>query len=133
MGYDKLLEKGRSELPEEVVEGKRFEIPEADTQKEGSKTVIRNFKAITDKFNRDAKHFSKYLLQELGTAGHIDNGQLILKGSFRRGTINQKIQDYTQQFVLCSECGRPDTTLEKEKGVELLKCEACGARHAVED
>lgn len=132
MDYEDMLEKGRKEIPEDVISGERFEIPEAETQKEGNKTIIRNFKALADTFGREPKHLSKFLLREMGTAGHIDDGELILNGKFRRGSINQKIQQYAETYVLCSECGKPDTNMTKEKGVELLKCEACGARSPTE-
>jgi len=132
MDYEEMLEKGREEIPEDVTGGERFEIPELETQKEGSKTIIRNFGALADKFNRDRNHLSKFLLGELGTAGHVEGNELVLKGSFRRGKINSKVEDYAERYVTCPECGRPDTKLGKEKGVELMKCEACGARTPLE-
>jgi translation initiation factor 2 subunit 2 len=133
MDYEDMLEKGREEIPEDVFENERFEIPEAETQKDGSKTIIRNFKKIAATFGRDQTHLSKFLLGEMGTAGHIDGGELILNGNFRRGAINRKIKEYADTFVLCSECGKPDTKKVKEKGIELLKCEACGARTPIDD
>ncbi|MDY6769322.1 MAG: translation initiation factor IF-2 subunit beta, partial [Candidatus Nanohaloarchaea archaeon] len=113
--------------------GERFEIPDVETQKEGSKTIIRNFGALADKFNRDREHLSKFLLGELGTSGHIDGNELVLNGSFRRGQIDDKVERYAERYVICPECGRPDTKLGKEKGVELQKCEACGARTPLEE
>ncbi|MDY6769883.1 MAG: translation initiation factor IF-2 subunit beta [Candidatus Nanohaloarchaea archaeon] len=132
MDYDQMLEKGREEIPEDVSGSERFEIPEAETQKEGSKTVIRNFGSLADRFNRDRQHLSKFLLGELGTSGHVEGSELVLNGSFRRGKINDKLEAYVEQYVTCPECGRPDTKLGKEKGVELLQCEACGARTPLE-
>lgn len=132
MDYDQMLDEAREEMPEDVKESHRFEIPEADTQKDGGNTIIRNFGSLTDKFNRDRDHLSKFLLGELGTSGHVEGDELILNGSFRRGKINSKIEAYVHGYVECGECGRPDTKLEKEKGVELLTCEACGAREPVE-
>ena len=38
---------------------------------------------------------------------------------------------YTETFVLCSECGRPDTHINKEGRVLILECEACGAHRPV--
>lgn len=128
MDYDDMLDKGQEEIPEDIGSGERFEIPEVKTRKEGNKTVIENFSEILDKFNREEKHFSKYLQNEVGTAGHIEDNNLILKGEFRRGKIQQKIEKYADEFVICSECNRPDTKIVKEKGVEMLKCQACGAR-----
>lgn len=127
-----MLDKAREELPEDLGGGERFAVPEAETQKDGNKTVIRNFQEIATVFNREPKHLSKFLLGELGTAGHVEGKTLVLNGTFRRGTINDKLEAYAETYVMCPECGRPDTNMMKEKGVELLKCEACGARTPLE-
>jgi len=131
MDYDDMLEKGRDEAPENLGGGGRFEVPELETRRDGSKTVIENFKEFVDKFGREEKHFSKFVQNELGTAGHIEGDELVLNGEFRRGQISKRVEDYTEKYVFCSECSRPDTDLVKEKGVELLKCQACGARNPV--
>ncbi|PSH01791.1 MAG: translation initiation factor IF-2 subunit beta [Nanohaloarchaea archaeon QH_8_44_6] len=125
--YDELLDKGMEEA-EDLGDGERFEVPVADTRKEGSKTIIPNFSDIASKFGREEKHLSKYIQNELGTAGHIEGDELILNGEFRRGSIQAKIQQYAEEYVFCPECSRPDTKIVKEKGVEMLKCQACGAR-----
>ncbi len=129
--YDELLGKAQDEVPDEIDEGERFELPELKTRKEGSKTIIEDFSDIADKLGRDQKHLSKYLQNEVGTAGHIENGELILNGEFRRGNVQSKLENYADKFVYCPECSRPDTKIVKEKGVELLKCQACGARNPV--
>lgn len=131
--YESMLKTGREKLPEDIFEGARFEIPEAKTQKQGNKTVIQNFADIADTLNRGEKQLSKYLLGELGTAGHVDGKELILQGKFRRGIINSKIEQYCEKYVICHECNRPDTQIRKEKGVTLIKCEACGARQSIEE
>lgn len=132
MSYKDKLDKCREEIPEDILEERRFEFPEVKTDKSGNKTVIRNFRKIAKKLGREKKQISKYLLKELGTAGHIKNGKLVLKGHFRRGTINARLKDYCNKYVLCSECKRPDTKLKKEKNVLICVCEACGARENVE-
>lgn len=127
--YDELLEKGMDEVPEDVGDSERFEIPDVQSRKEGSKTVIENFSEFVKKFNREEKHLSNFIQNELGTAGHVENGELILNGEFRRGNIKGRIENYAEQFLYCPECGSPDTEMKKEKGVELLRCQACGARN----
>lgn len=126
--YDDLLEKGMDEAEENKSQGDRFEVPDVDTRKQGSKTVITNFSDIVETFGRDEKEFSKYVHNEVGTAGHIDGKELVLNGEFRRGTIQGKIQQYADEYVFCPECESPDTKIVKEKGVEMMKCQACGAR-----
>ena len=34
-------------------------------------------------------------------------------------------------YVVCTECGRPDTKIVKEDRVMVLECEACGARRPI--
>lgn len=131
--YDEMLDDAHENMPEEVFEEARFEIPEAETRKEGNKTLLTNFADIADTLNREHDHLSKYLQGQLGTAGHIDGKQLVLQGKSRRGLINAKIEQYTETYVICDECGRPDTSIRKEKGVTIMKCEACGARTSLED
>ncbi|EHK00702.1 translation initiation factor IF-2 subunit beta [Candidatus Haloredivivus sp. G17] len=131
MDYEDMLEKGQEEVPDDLNSESRFEMPELETRKDGSKTVIENFKEFVDKFNREEKHFSKYIQNEMGTAGHIEGSELVLNGKFRRGKINSRIEAYVDDYVFCPECERPDTKLVKEKGVEILKCQACGARNPV--
>ncbi len=130
--YEDLLEKGMEEVPEVEEQGERFEVPVAETKKSGSNTVIENFKEIVEAFGREQKHVSKYIQNELGTAGHVDGGDLVLNGEFRRGSVQAKVQQYADEYVFCPKCERPDTEIVKEKGVEIMKCQACGARTPLE-
>lgn len=130
--YEDLLEKGMEEVPEVEESAERFEVPVADTKKSGSKTVITNFSEIVDAFGREQKHVSKYIQNELGTAGHVDSNELVLNGEFRRGNVQAKVQQYADEYVFCPKCERPDTEIVKEKGVEIMKCQACGARTPLE-
>ncbi len=125
--YEELLDKG-IEQAEDLGSGDRFQMPEVDTRKDGSKTIIVNFSDIASKFGRDEKHFSKYIQNDLGTAGHVEGKELVLNGEFRRGNVQRKVESYADDYVFCGECSRPDTKLTKEKGVEIMKCQACGAR-----
>jgi len=127
--YEDLLEKGMDEVPEDTGTGERFELPVVDTRKEGSKTVITNFGKIADKVNRDEDRFSKYLQNELGTAARVESGEMILNGELRRGNVQAKVKQFANDYVFCPECESPDTKIIKEKGIEILKCQACGARN----
>lgn len=129
--YEDLLDKGLEEVPDDTGTGERFELPEVDTRKDGSKTIVVNFSEIAEKLSREEDHLSKYLQNELGTAGRIKNGELVLNGELRRGNVQGRLENFADEFVYCPECGSPDTKLVKEKGVELIKCQACGARNPV--
>lgn len=131
-GYDEMLGEAKEELPDDLEDGDRFTIPEPDIEKEGNKTIIKNLKEIVAAFGRDRSHFAKYMLKELGTSGHYDNN-LVLQGKFRRKEIKKRIEEYSEKYVICEECQRPDTQLIREKGVLLIKCDACGARRRPDD
>lgn len=127
--YEDLLEKGMEEVPDDAGSSERFELPVVDTRKEGSKTVITNFGDIADTINRDEDRFSKFLQNELGTAARVESSEMILNGELRRGNIQSKVKQFANEYVFCPECESPDTKIIKEKGIEILKCQACGARN----
>ncbi len=125
--YDDLLETARDKIPDEISEHERFEIPDLDILQEGNTTIFKNFTDIADQINRSPENFLKFLLGELGTAGERENGRVVFKGKINSSKIRNKIEDYVEKYVLCPECGRPDTRLVKEDRVEIIKCDACGA------
>jgi translation initiation factor 2 subunit 2 len=129
--YEELLERAYEQLPEEVLEDRRFEVPKPRVSIEGKMTIIQNFKEIADKLNRDPEHLSRFFLKELGTAGHIDGDRLVLHGTYHPKLIEEELKEYVEEFVLCPECGRPDTKLVREDRQWILKCEACGAWSSV--
>ncbi len=129
--YEEMLDKAFEELPEVSKEEIRFEIPTAQGNLAGNKTIITNLPQIAAQLRRPLEHLFKFLLRELATTGEIKPGETIFTGRFRSEQINQKIQKYTKEFVLCHQCGKPDTELKKEAGATLLICEACGAKDSV--
>ncbi len=129
--YKEMLNDAYEKLPSTQEESSRFEIPKVKGHIEGTKTVISNFFQIAKILNRDPHHLLKFILRELATPGVISQNQLILGSKVSASRINEKIHDYYELFVKCPECGKPDTELKKEKGVYILICHACGARHTV--
>ena len=129
--YEDLLKRSMDSLPENLTSKERFQMPEGDILHEGNTTIIRNFLDITDQAGRDPQHMLSYLLKELGTAGELDNERAIFQGKITTDKVQSRIDAYVNTFVLCRECGRPDTQLMKKNRTLLLKCEACGAMHPV--
>ena len=129
--YLALLDRAKSNLPKDVAEHERFQIPAVDIMYEGKATVLRNFKDIVDVLRRDEKDVTQYLLRELGTAGSMEERRLVFKGKVVRAQIEDKLSSYVATFVMCSECNRPDTKLVREGRTLILKCEACGAHRPI--
>ncbi|MFX0172154.1 MAG: translation initiation factor IF-2 subunit beta [Candidatus Hodarchaeota archaeon] len=131
--YLDTLKRARKTLPEHVFKKSRFQIPEADIFKEGNKTWITDWSRILKVLNRenDAGHLAKHLAGEFATSATEERGRLCLQGKFSRGLINRELSAYVKEFVLCEECGKPDTKLIREGRILIKVCEACGARGAV--
>lgn len=133
MEYKELLKKARSEMPESALSAERFEIPKVMGHVQGNRTVISNFHQIAQTLNRPVEHLLKFVLKELATPGSLKPNILILGAKIPASRINEKIRKYAVEFVLCAECGKPDTELTKEGQVVYMKCKACGAKKAVKN
>ena len=132
LDYEKLLERAREGLEDVMKNAERFSPPIPDIMHEGSKkTIIRNFSEIVDSLRRDETHLYKFLLQELGTAGSVNNRRLVLQGRVPEKKIKDRIKTYIETFVVCQECNRPDTSFLRTGRTLNLHCEACGAKRPI--
>ena len=131
MDYSQLLKKAKEHLPEIQKTTERFEIPKVSGHIEGNKTIITNFLNIVKVFGRDQEQLLKYLQRELATPAVLDGQRLVLGRKINSDFINKKIEQFAKDFVLCKECGKPDTKIVREDRFLFLKCTACGARHPI--
>ncbi|MDK2833813.1 MAG: translation initiation factor 2 subunit 2 [Methanolobus sp.] len=129
--YEALLDRAIDNLPDKETTDTRFVIPEPRIMMEGKTTILDNFLNIADVLNREPDHVMKYLTREMGTAGKIEGMRAIFQGRFSKDQIQSNINAYVEEFVMCSECSRPDTQLTKMERVLVLKCSACGAHRPV--
>ena len=129
--YEKLLNSAYEKV--KVVEGSggRFEIPSIEGHFQGKKTILTNFFQIASHVRRDPEHILKFLTKELATKATIEGEKISLNMKVSSKKINPKIQQYTEEFVLCKECKKPDTELIKEGKQTIVHCLACGAKHPV--
>ncbi len=125
-----MLKKAKENLPEVVSKSERFELPKVKGHVEGNKTIIVNFYQIIDILNRKVEQIVKYLQRELATPSHFEDKRLIFGRKLSSSMINDKIKKYTEEFVLCEKCGKPDTQLIEENGL-TKKCMACGHKSKV--
>ncbi|MCK4416292.1 MAG: translation initiation factor IF-2 subunit beta [Thermoplasmatales archaeon] len=131
LNYHKLLKKVQSITSTKSVGEDRFKMPKADIFYEGNTTVLRNFDKITDTLNREANHLLKFFLGSVGTAGERSGGRIIFQGKIPARTLQDKLVEYVDIYVLCSECNRPDTHLVKKGRTILIRCDACGAFRSI--
>lgn len=126
--YDELLDRALEATPD-IREGSgRFEIPSPEVRQEGNVTVYENFQATIDQLGRDETVVLKFLQNELGTSAHIDErGRARLTGDFTDDRLEGAITEFADTYVLCPECGLPDTKLTEQQGATVIRCDACGA------
>lgn len=129
--YRALLEKAYSKLPQHVEAYERFIVPRPDVRQVGRKTIVLNFKAICDQLRRDPDHLLKFLTGEMATLATFDGNRAIFQGKFGSETISSLLRIYTEKYVICPVCKRPDTHLERQKRLWFMVCEACGARSSI--
>jgi len=127
LSYHGLLKRVQSKTIKTHLDGERFKVPKADVLYEGNTTVVKNFDKIADIINREKEHLLKFLLGHIGTAGNIVSGRAVFQGKIPLKTIQDRIDEYIEEYVICSECNRPDTHLVKKDRLILIRCDACGA------
>lgn len=131
--YEKLLDEAYGKIKKTEGPKERFEIPKIEGHFEGKKTILTNFFQIASHLRRSPEHLQKFLLKELATQGQIEGDRLVLNNKIPSLKINQKIQEYVNEFVLCKECGKPDTEIKKEASsrITFIHCLACGAKRSI--
>jgi len=128
MDYMKLLKRANDLKSNNVGKSERFEIPKANIIYSGNKTIITNFAKISSLLRREKKHIAKYMFKELAAPGNINGNELIILSKISRNILQKKLESYAKEYVICPQCGKPDTKIIKEGKITYLKCEACGAK-----
>ena len=131
MDYENLLNKAYEKLPKVEKTVDRFEVPMIDSMIQGRQTIIKNFSQICETLRRNPKHLLKFLTKELATPAGFDGVRATFQSKLPQKLIQDKLKVYVRDYVICKECGKPDTKLVKKDRITFLKCEACGAKASV--
>ena len=129
--YEQLLQEAYGKIKVVETKSERFEIPKAQGMVSGKNTIITNIKDICSYIRRPIESIVKFLQRELAASGKIENDRLILNSKISSDKINEKVESYVKEFVLCNECKKPDTEIISEKGIKFKHCLACGAKSPV--
>lgn len=129
--YADLLKSARAQLPKQVFETKRLEIPKLQSMVTGNRTIIKNFGEVASIVRREPEHMLKYMAKELASQGLLEGRTAVFSGKFGMMQVESKFTQYLNTFVLCHECKKPDTKILREDRLAFLKCEACGAKKPV--
>jgi translation initiation factor 2 subunit 2 len=130
--YDKLLQRAKSLIPDEISSTERLEVPNVKGHIQGNKTIITNFFQICKVLDRPSENVLKFLLKELATKGTVRGTRVLFNNRIHSKKINEKIKKYSDIFVICKECKKPETKLVQENNLLFLKCQACGAQYTIQ-
>lgn len=126
-----MLAKARNELPEDSSKGERFEVPKIKGHVQGNKTIISNFPQIATTVGRKLELILKYIEKQLATKSRIEGTFVIFNTKLSAAKLNTRIQQFVDSFVICKECGKPDTKIKKDTGIYYLRCQACGTKYTI--
>ena len=129
--YDDLLKRAFGQIPQVSEKRERLELPRFYMNTVGMRTIISNFKEISDALDRDPQHVIKFLTREMATAATFNDSRAIFQGKFQRDSFERLLQRYLEGYVICPVCKRPDTKIVKEKRLSFLVCNACGAKSSI--
>ena len=129
--YESLLKKAYDKVKVVQTGSDRFEIPPVQGHVSGKNTIITNITTISSYIRRSADNLAKFLQRELAASGKIENDRLILNTKLNSEKVNEKIKQFAKEFVICNECGKPDTEIIHDKGIKFKHCLACGAKSPI--
>jgi len=131
MEYEQLLSEAYKKVKVVETSSDRFNIPKVKGFVSGKCTIISNIKEIADYIRRPVENLTRYVEKSLGLTGKIEKDKWTIKGRINSNQINEKIEIYVREFVICNECKKPDTEIISEKGIKAKHCLACGAKSPV--
>ena len=129
--YETMLSDAYKQVKQVQGNSDRFEIPKVIGEVQGKNTIITNITQIASYVRRPVEQIAKFLFRELAAPGKIENDRLILNTKLNSSKVNEKVAQYTKEFVICKECGKPDTEIISDKGIKYKHCLACGAKSPV--
>lgn len=128
MDYASALDRAFDDMPDRpAADHERLSVPDPEGETDGAFTRLTNVTDIASALSRDPEHLHRNIQAELGTNGQFDGNRSRFNGSFTVQDFADALDEYVDEFVRCSECGLPDTNLVTEEGIDMLRCQACGA------
>mmetsp|Transcript_14120 Transcript_14120/g.35468 ORF Transcript_14120/g.35468 Transcript_14120/m.35468 type:complete len:408 (-) Transcript_14120:157-1380(-) len=116
----------------------RYKMPAVFGKIEGSgngiKTVIPNITDVATSLHRSPGEVNKFFGCELGaqTTYNEDTDRAVVNGAHTDDALQKLVHKYCEGFVICPNCGLPETKYSIKSGVIWHRCAACGAKEMVD-
>jgi len=100
----------------------------------GSKTVIPNILEVSTALHRKPGEVCKFFGCELGaqTTWNPETVRAQVNGHHTDQILQQMMHKYIDAFVICPNCGLPETDYKIKSGLISHKCAACGHKEVVD-
>jgi len=100
----------------------------------GIKTVIPNITEVSLSLHRNPGEVNKFFGCELGaqTTYNEKDDRAVVNGQHNDAALQSMIHKYIEGFVLCPNCGLPETNYKIKNGCIWHKCAACGSKELVD-
>ena len=89
-----MLNRAYEQLPEQLEEQDRFQVPRARVSRQGRRSVIMNFTEIAEGLQRDPEHLLKFLLKETATRGNYDGTRVVFWIDKELGVLQRGRQEF---------------------------------------
>lgn len=112
----------------------RYKMPRIQVKVEGKgngiKTVVVNLSTIAQSLARPGGHVIKWFALDLGAQTNMDppDDRWIINGAHDGETLQKSLFIFIEKYVLCDDCGNPETDLVIKDDIVRKDCKACGAR-----
>lgn len=116
----------------------RYKMPAVFGKIEGSgngiKTAIPNITDVGTSLHRNPGEINKFFGTELGAQSRYtaDTDRAIVNGAHTDAVLQDLMHKYIEKFVLCPNCGLPETEYKIKSETIYQKCAACGAKEMVD-
>lgn len=96
----------------------------------GIKTVVDNCVDVARALQRPSEYVCKHFGFELGAQCQMNakTERYIVNGSHEASTLQDKLDIFIRNWVLCPSCDNPETSLKCKDGAIQCTCKACGYR-----
>lgn len=112
----------------------RYKMPRLQVKVEGKgngiKTVVVNLSTVAQSLARPGGQVVKWFGLDLGAQTNMDppDDRWIINGAHDGETLQKSLFIFIEKYVLCDDCGNPETDFVIKDEVVRKDCKACGAR-----
>lgn len=110
----------------------RYKMPAIELRSQGRgngiQFVVENMRDVAVALCRSPEQLTKYFQTSLGNYGKFNtsDGSSVFTGNANIAQANQTLRSFIFGYVLCPDCGNPETRFELRDASLISTCAACG-------